>query len=379
MEPNQSLFIGAFTNLKYLNFSGSLLIGIIPPELGNLTKLDILDLSSVYHSLSTNSFTWLSRLSNLRILKLNSCFTKAIDWFDSFRTAPSLLNLHLLHECEFPELDYDSTFSHTTTNSSTNSITTLEVVSRSSFGSTTVSRLLNLSNNLIDLSLFLDNDDHIKDHIIPHTLGSLKSLRHLHLSGFVGEVPKFIGNLCKLQELVLNYNTFNSSTITDIFKSLIDCNSNSLEILNLPHNNLTGQFVPIDIARIPNLKELDVSYNKFNGKWPESISKLPSLELLYISGNSFSGVVYETHLHKLSKLEHLDLSYNSLTLKFGNNWVPSIQLQHLGLRSCMIGPHFPSWLQTQSNISHIDLSYSGISDTIPTWSFNTISSLNGQP
>ncbi|KAF4363362.1 hypothetical protein G4B88_002109 [Cannabis sativa] len=262
---------------------GSPLIGIIPPELGNLTKLDILDLSSVYH----------------------------------------------------------------------------------------ISRLLNLSNNLVDLSLFLDN----YDHIIPHTLGSLKSLRHLHLSGFVGEVPKSIGNLCKLQELVLNYNTLNSSTITDILKSLIDCNSNSLEILNLPHNNLTGQFVPIDFGRITNLKELDVSYNKFNGKWPESISKLSSLELLDIFGNSFSGVVYETHLDKLSKLEHLDLSYNSLTMKFGNNWVPSFQLQHLGLRSCMIGPHFPSWLQTQSNISHIDLSYSGISDTIPTWCFNTISSL----
>ncbi|KAF4384994.1 hypothetical protein F8388_010592 [Cannabis sativa] len=334
-------FIDSFTNLEYLNFSGNPLIGNIPSQLGNITKLCILDVSDTMamSSLISNSFKWVSHLSNLTIFKMSSTnFTKAIDWFHSFKTAPSLLSLHLSN-CEFPKLDYDSYFSHT--NSSINSITNLDV-SRSIFGSTTVSHLLNLSNNLVDLSLYSNNfnvEVTPSNSIIPHySFQNLKSLRRCNLS-------------------------------------LIDCNNNSLEILNLPHNNLIGP-LPRDFARILNLRELDVSSNKFNGTLQESMGTLSSLELLDISWNSFSGVVSQSHLEKLSKLEYLDLSSNSLTIKLPNTWVPPFhQLQHINLRSCMIGPHFPSWLQTQSNISYIDLSYSGISDTIPLWSFNTTSNL----
>ncbi|XP_062102291.1 receptor-like protein EIX2 isoform X1 [Humulus lupulus] len=360
-------FIGAFTNLKYLDFSENSITGNIPSELGNLTNLRILDLSG-HIGLTANSFKWLSHLSYLRILKLsNANFSKAIDWFHSFKTAPSLSTLELYY-CQFPELD-DSSFSHIT--NSTNSITTLDV-SGSTFGSTTVSRLLNLSNNLVDLSLFYNNFN-IKGNHLPDSFDNLKYLRHLSLGGFDGEVPKSIGSLCKLQQLFLSLNGFNS-TMTDILESLLACNNSSLEILNLSQTIQNGP-LPRDLSRLLHLRELDVSNNKFNDTLPESIGKLTSLELLDISNNSFIGFVSETHLEKLSKLKHLDLSSNSLTLKMNITWVPPFQLQYINLRSCMIGPQFPSWLQTQSNISQIDLSSSGIADVIPEWFFNMTSNL----
>ncbi|KAL3538419.1 hypothetical protein ACH5RR_001785 [Cinchona calisaya] len=39
----------------------------------------------------------------------------------------------------------------------------------------------------------------------------------------------------------------------------------------------------------------------------------------------------------------------------------------LGLRSWNLGPRFPSWLRSQRKIQYLDLSSTGISETIPTW------------
>ncbi|XP_062076550.1 receptor-like protein EIX2 [Humulus lupulus] len=382
-------FIDAFTNLRYLNLSKNPLVGTIPPQLGNLTKLHVLDLTGSFSKLTTKSFKWLSHLSYLKIFRLRSTnFTQALDWFDSFKTTPSLSYLHL-HDCQFPELD-DSSFSPT--KNSSNSITTLHV-SGSTFGTSTISHLLNLSNNLIDLSLQLNFL--IKGSSIPDSFENLRSLRRCYLfsNQFEGEVPKSMKNLCHLRELVMVRNSF-TSTLLDILESLKHCNNNSLEILNLGLNKIEGYFpdfekfpmslkdlnvrenklsgsLPIDISKMLHLRELDVSNNKLNGTLPKTIGKLSFLNILDISKNFFTGVVSEPLLGNLSKLHYLDLSSNSLTLELPFNWIPPFQLQYISLRSCMLGPHFPSWLQTQSNVSYLDLSSSGIiSNTIPKWFFN---------
>lgn len=82
---------------------------------------------------------------------------------------------------------------------------------------------------------------------------------------------------------------------------------------------------------------------------PKSIGLFSELENLALTGNFLEGEVTESHLSTFSKLESLSLSKNSLSLKFDPSWVPPFQLQSLGLRSCKLGPTFPSWLQTQSS------------------------------
>jgi hypothetical protein len=78
----------------------------------------------------------------------------------------------------------------------------------------------------------------------------------------------------------------------------------------------------------------------------------------------------EAHFSNLSKLTVLDLTDNSLALKFESNWAPTFQLFGIFLSSCNLGPHFPQWLRNQNNFVSLDISGSGISDTIPNWFWN---------
>jgi EIX receptor 1/2 len=80
------------------------------------------------------------------------------------------------------------------------------------------------------------------------------------------------------------------------------------------------------------------------------------LQVLDVSSNSLEDDVTEYHLSNLSILHQLDLSFNSLSLKFSLAWVPPFHLDTIGLSSCKLGPAFPRWLQTQKNFSWLDMS-----------------------
>jgi len=117
---------------------------------------------------------------------------------------------------------------------------------------------------------------------------------------------------------------------------------------------------------------LNLSYNQITGKIPESIRQLSELENLSLEGNSLEGDVTESHLSNFSKLYFLSLSHNSLSLKFLSSWVPPFQLTYLRLASCKLGPNFPSWLQTQDSLIHLDISHNGLNDFVPEWFWNKL-------
>ena len=122
-----------------------------------------------------------------------------------------------------------------------------------------------------------------------------------------------------------------------------------------------------DFSTFSSLKEIYVGTNNITGTVPKGIGNLHQLEVFDVSNNSMHGVVTEVHLSNLSNLWFLDLSRNSLALQLNKEWVPPFQLRVMYLSSCKLGPRFPSWLQTQWNISILDISDTGISDKIPKW------------
>ncbi|KAJ6868227.1 hypothetical protein NC651_033321 [Populus alba x Populus x berolinensis] len=101
-----------------------------------------------------------------------------------------------------------------------------------------------------------------------------------------------------------------------------------------------------------------------------NIGSLSQLEELNVGGNSLQRVMSAAHFSNLSKLTVLDLTDNSLALKFESNWAPSFQLVHISLSSCDLGPRFPQWLRNQNNFVKLHISNTRISDTIPNWFWN---------
>jgi len=83
-------FLGSLKSLKYLNLSGILFRGGVPPQLGNLSELQHLDLSSMGGTNSTD-LSWLTRLSSIQYLNLNEVNLSIVeDWPHVMNMIPSL-------------------------------------------------------------------------------------------------------------------------------------------------------------------------------------------------------------------------------------------------------------------------------------------------
>lgn len=81
---------------------------------------------------------------------------------------------------------------------------------------------------------------------------------------------------------------------------------NSIEILDLSHNALTGA-LQAEVRHLTKLRMLDLSDNNFTGV-PAEVGQLSKLEVLDLSNNQLTGLPYE--LGNLSNLKTLDLSGN---------------------------------------------------------------------
>ncbi|KAF7850691.1 hypothetical protein BT93_L5093 [Corymbia citriodora subsp. variegata] len=362
-------FIGSLKQLRYLNLSGASFAGTIPLSLRNLSRLQYLDLSNCFAESSQNDLLWLPGLSSLRYLNLGAIdLSKAADhWLRTINSLPSLTQLHLPN-CLLSKLPLSLPFIN---------ITSLEV--------------LDLSNNNFNSTS-------------PWWLFNLTHLVHLDLNSnsLGGELPDEFANLASLQNLDLSLNSYLegglpriTGEITDFINGLARCNDSKLENLDLANNGLSGnlpdslgnlknlrylQFlrnsfqgsIPRTIGNMSSLKEFYVPYNRLSGI-PESFGQLSTLVAVDLSENLWEGVVTERHLANLSSLTDLalnKLSPNiSLAFNIAPGWIPPFKLRYLYIRSCQLGPEFPTWLRNQNDLKTVVLNNAKISGTIPDWFF----------
>ncbi|KAL5817844.1 hypothetical protein ACOSQ3_026222 [Xanthoceras sorbifolium] len=152
------------------------------------------------------------------------------------------------------------------------------------------------------------------------------------------------------------------SEVLDIFST---CISDKLEFLDLSHNQFFGHLSD-QLRQLKDLHTLQLINNSISDPIPLSLGELWSLQELDISLNKLNGTqLSEAHFSNLTRLTNFDVSGTSLMFNVSSTWIPPFQLEILALQSCHLGPRFPSWLHSQKNLRYLDLSNSGLLDTIP--------------
>ncbi|GMI90010.1 NEMATODE-INDUCED LRR-RLK 2 [Hibiscus trionum] len=266
---------------------GHNLTGILPPELGNLTHLQVIDLPRNYLNGSIpSSFSQLP-LTNLSLLA------------------------NRLSGPIPPEIGEISTLQDL-------------VLEDNLLGGSLPSNLGNLGR--LDRLLLSANNF---TGTIPESFGNLKNLTDFRIDGssLSGQIPNFIGNWTKLSRLDMQGTSMEGpipSTISDL-KNLTELRisdlsgassafpnldgMNDMEELVLRNCLITGS-IPAYVGEMTSLKTLDLSFNSLTGPIPGTLQDVASLEYLFLTNNSLSG---EVPSWILSSDKNIDLSYNNFT------------------------------------------------------------------
>ncbi|KAI4355755.1 hypothetical protein L6164_004498 [Bauhinia variegata] len=152
---------------------------------------------------------------------------------------------------------------------------------------------------------------------IPEELEGLKELMLMDLSfnRLSGPFPKSLTSLISLQALILKGNPMGSSSTripSDVFQGM-----KSLMTLILSNTNLHGP-IPESLGRLPNLRVVHLDGNYLNGSIPKSLTELKNLSELRLNDNKLSGSVPFSRVMVWRMKRKLRLSNNSGLCYYAN-------------------------------------------------------------
>ncbi|KAF5731159.1 putative serine-threonine protein kinase plant-type [Tripterygium wilfordii] len=370
-----------FTSLSILDLSWNIFHSAIPKWVFSLRNLISLDLSATDVEGPLPGGSWnLTSLKSFDV-SLNYLNSSLPDWIFSLTSLVSLNLRNNGFEGPIPIGLHNLTH-----------IRNLDL-SENYFNSTIPDWLYNLE-SLQNLDLHSNNLQGLISAAIKN-FTSVSTLDFSH-NELEAKISKEMGNLCNLKRISVEGNKL-GGTISEAFESLSGCLSSSLESLSLGGNNFSGHLpdkvgkfkhlrvlqlegnlisgpIPSSLCSLSSLVYLDLAGNQLTGMIPECIGNLSKLERLEIGYNMLEGVLTEVHFKNLTSLRELYASNNHrLTLTVSPAWVPPFRLTALELRNWDLGTKFPLWLQSQDYFWDLDLSSTGIADSIPTWFWNITS------
>ncbi|KAI5593698.1 hypothetical protein BDE02_03G029600 [Populus trichocarpa] len=276
-------------NLKQLDLSGNNLEGSLPDCLGNLSSLQLLDVSE-------NQFTGniisgpLTNLVSLEFLSLSNNLFEVPTSMKPFMNHSSLKfffseNNRLVTE----PAAFD------------NLIPKFQLVFFS------LSKTSETPN--VDIPNFLYNQYHLR----------FLDLSHNNITGMF---PSWLlKNNTRLEQLYLSDNSFVGTL------QLQDHPYPNMTELDISNNNMSGQILKDICLIFPNLNTLRMAKNGFTGCFPSCLENISSLEILDLSNNQLSTV----KLEQLTTILFLDLSNNNLGGKIPTSMFNSSTLEFLYL------------------------------------------------
>ncbi|EAY99946.1 hypothetical protein OsI_21949 [Oryza sativa Indica Group] len=317
--------LGNLSHLNILNLSGNLFAGRVPLELGNLFRLTLLDISS-------NTFVGrvpaeLGNLSSLNTLDLSrNLFTGEVppELGDLSKLQQLSLGNNLL-EGKIPvELTRMSNLSYL--NLGENNLSGR--IPPAIFCNFSSLQYIDLSSNSLDgeistdcplpnlMFLVLWANNLVGE--IPRSLSNSTKLKWLLLESnyLSGELPAdMFGGMRNLELLYLSFNYLkspeNNTNLEPFFASLTNCTS--LKELGVAGNELAGVIPPIAGRLGPGLTQLHLEYNSIFGAIPANLSNLTNLTALNLSHNLINGSIPPAAIAGMRRLERLYLSDNMLS------------------------------------------------------------------
>ncbi len=201
-------------------------------------------------------------------------------------------------------------------------------VNKIKLSSNTLNGVLPNSFGDLDAITYIDIHSNIISGALPESFGNLINLNYLHIgSNSIDSIPASFGNLSSLATAYLFYNDI--KTLPDTIRHL--SNLTTFQI----NSNLITEF-PYWIGSMPQLFNVDFSYNSFNTSFPDTLYNLPNLLViglrncgisgslnsnvanwpamvnLYFDDNDMSGVI-PSEIGNLTDLQNLWLNGNNFT------------------------------------------------------------------
>ncbi|RVW13657.1 Receptor like protein 42 [Vitis vinifera] len=418
-------------NLTYLNLSDGGFSGQIPIEISHLTRLAIIDLSSISYltgipklklenpnlrmlvqnltqlrelylngvNISAQGKEWCRALSssvpNLQVLSLPNCYLSGpLD--SSLQKLRSLSSIRLdSNNFSAPVLEFLANFSN---------LTQLKLSSCGLKGTfpekifqVPTLQILDLSNNRLlegSLPVFPQNGS-LETLVlsntkfsgkVPISVSNLKRLTRIELAdcNFRGSIPNSMANLTQLVYMdlsgmrqILSSHWFGLENLVTLDLRNNSLNGSlpmrlfslsSLQKIQLSNNQFSGPFSEFEVKSFSVLDTLDLSSNNLEGPIPVSVFDLKRLNILDLSSNKFNGTVELSSFQKLGNLTNLSLSYNNLSINASVGNPTLPLLPNLTtLKLASCKLRTLPNLSTQSKLTHLDLSDNQIPGSIPNW------------
>ncbi|KAJ8448983.1 hypothetical protein Cgig2_004038 [Carnegiea gigantea] len=413
--------IGQLANLEDLHLNECLFSGPLPSSLGNLTKLTSLNLGGGSNAFSgdlPSSLINLTELHSLSLSHLQGRRETLISWLFNLN---KLTRLYL----EFVNLggEIPSVISNLT------GLTMLDL-SRTGLTGGIPHSLMNLTQlNFLDLSgnqlegpifssgiselenldmLFLDNNRNLHGDF--DAFLKLKYLRILNLGGvkltFLGkntanesvpklnvlylnscnlrEFPQFLRSQDALEELDLGNNGIHGF----IPRWFMNTTQETLYILGLSHNLLTGFEQPVMFLPWSHLESLSlqgnqlqgslpipprsmvvyqVSNNQLSGSIPPQICQAGLMNYFDASNNKLSGRIPDCMSQLSNALVILNLERNNLHGSIPATYPESCNLRWINLNGNRLEGSMPRSLANCENLEVLDVGHNHINDTFPSW------------
>jgi len=163
-----------------------------------------------------------------------------------------------------------------------------------------------------------------------------------------GNIPSSIGNLSRVEELILWHNEINGSIPATIG------NLSDLEVLWLDYNQLIGN-IPSSMGNLTNLLYFTLSSNKLSGHIPSSLGKLSNLQILVLSDNHLSGSI-PSQFGNLAAIYTMYLDNNQLSGHIPSEFGNLANLSALLLNNNQLSGSIPSELGSLTALSSLILS-----------------------